>query len=329
MPNIQLQLRRATRQEWFNTNPILSAGEIGVETDTSQFKVGDGTSRWNSLSYGGGQGNVGPTGSTGPVGPRGEALNTGATGPTGLAGVNGVSTGIVLFLDTFNGPNGVLLPAPDNGTQIVINSGIQPANNRYLIATFSTLQNTVTSLLIVGGMWTLNLFANSTNTTRNVSFYFDVFYTDSNGANKVVVANGSSTSGTVVTTQNDYSNSLYVPDIILPNLTYVVGIDVYAVFLQNTDSISIQMRSNTLSHLFTTLLANVGTGPTGPKGPTGFFSGSISQSIVPTLDNAYDLGATGYSFRSIFVASNTIFLGNSTISADPSGNVVFTNNRLR
>ena len=52
MPNIQLQLRRATKQEWFNTNPILSAGEIGVETDTSQFKVGDGTSRWNSLSYG-------------------------------------------------------------------------------------------------------------------------------------------------------------------------------------------------------------------------------------------------------------------------------------
>jgi hypothetical protein len=68
-------------------------------------------------------------------------------------------------------------------------------------------------------MWTLNLFASSTNTTNNVSFYFNVFYTDSTGANKVVVASGSSTSGTVVKSQNEYTNSLYVPDIILPNLT--------------------------------------------------------------------------------------------------------------
>ena len=37
--------------EWSTLNPVLSSGEIGYESDTGNFKIGDGTSRWNSLSY--------------------------------------------------------------------------------------------------------------------------------------------------------------------------------------------------------------------------------------------------------------------------------------
>jgi hypothetical protein len=325
MPNIQLQLRRATKNEWYISNPILSDGEIGVETDTSQFKVGNGVSRWNQLTYGGGQGNIGPTGNTGSTGAPGTAVNTGATGPTGIAGANGVSSGVFLFLSTYNGTNGVLLPIPDNGSQIVINSGVQPANNAYLIATFSTLLNTLNSTLIVGGMWNLNLFAISTNVTTNVGFYFNVFYTNSDGSNKTVIAQGSYLSPTIVTGQNAYNKSMYVPNTILPSITCLVGIDIYAVFRGNSDSISIELRGNTVSYVSTTLLANTGTGPTGPMGPTGFLNGTVNTSIIPALDNTYDLGATGFSFRSIYVAANTMYLGNCTISADPSGNVVFTN----
>lgn len=49
----QIQLRRGTAAQWSLANPILAEGELGVETDTDQFKVGDGVSVWASLGYGG------------------------------------------------------------------------------------------------------------------------------------------------------------------------------------------------------------------------------------------------------------------------------------
>lgn len=52
----QIQFRRDTSANWAANNPILAQGEFGLETNTSQFKVGDGTTAWNSLAYGGIQG---------------------------------------------------------------------------------------------------------------------------------------------------------------------------------------------------------------------------------------------------------------------------------
>jgi hypothetical protein len=48
---VQIQLRRGTAAQWTSANPILAVGEMGVETDTGQFKVGNGSSTWTSLSY--------------------------------------------------------------------------------------------------------------------------------------------------------------------------------------------------------------------------------------------------------------------------------------
>ena len=47
----KIQLRRDVAASWSSTNPILAQGEPGVETDTGQFKIGDGTSAWNDLAY--------------------------------------------------------------------------------------------------------------------------------------------------------------------------------------------------------------------------------------------------------------------------------------
>jgi hypothetical protein len=52
MPFVQFQLRRGSAAEWASVNPILAQGEMGLETDTKQIKVGDGVNRWNSLQYG-------------------------------------------------------------------------------------------------------------------------------------------------------------------------------------------------------------------------------------------------------------------------------------
>lgn len=43
--------RRGTAAEWTAADPILAAGEIGFETDTSKFKFGDGSTAWSSLPY--------------------------------------------------------------------------------------------------------------------------------------------------------------------------------------------------------------------------------------------------------------------------------------
>jgi hypothetical protein len=49
----RMQQRRGTAAEWTTINPILAAGEIGFETDTGKFKIGDGVNAWSVLtSYG-------------------------------------------------------------------------------------------------------------------------------------------------------------------------------------------------------------------------------------------------------------------------------------
>jgi hypothetical protein len=52
MPAITtIKLRRGTASAWTSANPVLAAGEMGVETDTNRSKFGDGTTAWTSLSY--------------------------------------------------------------------------------------------------------------------------------------------------------------------------------------------------------------------------------------------------------------------------------------
>lgn len=63
-----MQMRRGTTSEWSTANPILAAGELGLDTVQNKFKIGDGTTAWNSLAF--------------ATGPRGESMVTyGKAGP--------------------------------------------------------------------------------------------------------------------------------------------------------------------------------------------------------------------------------------------------------
>jgi hypothetical protein len=46
-----IQLRRDTAANWTSANPVLGAGQPGIETDTQLWKVGDGVTAWASLAY--------------------------------------------------------------------------------------------------------------------------------------------------------------------------------------------------------------------------------------------------------------------------------------
>ena len=78
----QIQVRRGTAANWTSTNPTLSAGEFGFETDTLKLKCGNGSTAWNSLAYTGSEGDI-----------------TGVTAGTGISG-GGTSGTVTVSIDT-------------------------------------------------------------------------------------------------------------------------------------------------------------------------------------------------------------------------------------
>jgi len=50
-PTTPMQQRSDLASLWAANNPILRQSEIGVEADTTKWKLGDGVTAWNSLHY--------------------------------------------------------------------------------------------------------------------------------------------------------------------------------------------------------------------------------------------------------------------------------------
>ena len=48
-----IQFRRDTAANWTSNNPTMAVGEIGYESDNEKYKIGDGSTAWTSLDYGG------------------------------------------------------------------------------------------------------------------------------------------------------------------------------------------------------------------------------------------------------------------------------------
>lgn len=135
MPFIQFQFRRGTSTEWSTSNPILAAGEIGIETNTNLFKIGNGTNNWNTLAYGGIQGTQGIQGidgqsynqglqglqgisGTGIQGTTGSG-SQGITGDTGLQGIQGIQGSSVGSLPQNSISNSYTLQLTDAGKHLL------------------------------------------------------------------------------------------------------------------------------------------------------------------------------------------------------------------
>ena len=63
---VQIQFRNDTAANWTTADPILAVGELGLESDTGFFKIGNGADVWSDLPYGG------VSGADGETGPPGE-----------------------------------------------------------------------------------------------------------------------------------------------------------------------------------------------------------------------------------------------------------------
>lgn len=250
------------------TGPQGATGDTGVTGPTGPQGI---------QGLEGATGPTGPQGVEGVTGPTGPQGTTGATGATGPTGPMGISSGATLYLDsaggTGGGISGTLSDTITTGTQTSISSGSQ-SNTTLLMGSFVTPEGFTSATIVIAGIWDLAIYASSNSTNGSCTFYYDLYYVDSDGSsNPVLVATGSPAAATAVSTTHveSYSSSLAVPLISIPDLTKRFKINIYGVFTGNNRSMTFYFRDSTISHIHTTLAFNaVGdTGPTGPTGPIG------------------------------------------------------------
>jgi len=114
---VQMAQRKDTAANWTAANPILLSGEIGYETDTKKFKIGDGTSNWNTLAYlpiPDGSGNLTITGNL-EIGTTGSLTFEGSTADgfeTTLAVTNPTADRTITLPDR----SGTVITSGDTGT---------------------------------------------------------------------------------------------------------------------------------------------------------------------------------------------------------------------
>jgi hypothetical protein len=143
----RIQVRRDTAANWRTSgSTTLAAGEIGFETDTLLFKIGDGSQTWTNLEYAGG---------TEPI-----RYNPSGTSVTDLDAVdlrnNGNSKYLILGAGSVsNGPSG-LTTVTDGQLMVTVAkfdyTGTSAANERYLM-TLQTLTTGKFYFRTYNGSW--------------------------------------------------------------------------------------------------------------------------------------------------------------------------------
>lgn len=149
---IQMQMRRGTTTDWSTANPILASGELGLDTSLNKFKIGDGTTAWNSLSYATGQ--------------RGESMVT-----YGKAGPVAVTTGKIRYRFPFaativgvslavgTAPTGanIIVDVNKNGTTIFTTQANRPTIVAGAFGTASEVTNMNITSVAAGDYLTMDI----------------------------------------------------------------------------------------------------------------------------------------------------------------------------
>ena len=177
---IRIQLRRDTAANWVSSNPVLRAGEVGIETDTLKFKIGNGSSTWTQITN---YANVTSTGLS-------NSLNDYILAST---------------LDTPNGPaklnaDGELLIPEDS---IILWNDAEYTYTTKVIATQPTANRTIT---LPNNTGTVAL--TSDLVTTNVSEGTNLYYTDERAQDAVATALAAGTHTNISVSYNDNAGSI-------------------------------------------------------------------------------------------------------------------------
>jgi hypothetical protein len=138
----RIQHRRDTATNWSNANPVLAAGEIGYVTsgtNAGYFKIGDGSTAWNSLAF---QNLTGPQGTAATI--EVGTVTTGAAGSS--ASVTNTGTSEEAVFD-FTIPRGNKGDKGDTGDAATISVGTVTTGNAGSDATVTNSGTTSAAVL--------------------------------------------------------------------------------------------------------------------------------------------------------------------------------------
>ena len=301
----RMQQRRGTAAQWISSNspngPILNAGEIGWESDTNKFKVGDGVSYWADLDYFADiNSTVNPAFGSSITfeGATADAYETvlQVTDPTAdrtitLPNVTGtvITTGnlsditnIGVFTSTI-----VMEGSTANDHELTISAGDPTADRTITFpdatGTVALVENLVTSL---GSTYLVPLDLSDTVAELNGSGNLLV-------PGESIIIEGA--------TDNNFETTLTVTN---PTADRTLTLP------DATDTLVGRATTDTLTNK--TLTSPVIAGA------------SVTGHILPATNDTYDLGSPSYMFRDIYVGPGSLYVNGQKVLQTVAGDVIIT-----
>jgi len=203
----QIQLRNGTAAQWAAANPTLAVGEIGVETDTNLFKIGNGIQSWYNLGYAIGRNWRGSWSASATYYANDMVYYSGnsylaiRTGTSAVAPSNSSITGVTIAntTGTFNSSANafvvgqtVVVSGTETGTATI--TGYVDPSTYYIVSTDSTTQFTLSSTL--GG-------TPITTTAGTTTLTFQQYWAQSTKASATIL-NGAGTPSNGLGVNGDY-----------------------------------------------------------------------------------------------------------------------------
>jgi hypothetical protein len=220
--------RRGTKEQWETNNPILSLGEIGFSYNENVIKLGDGSTRWNSLPSVNGNSAYQVAKVNGYTGTEAQWLASlrGPTGPQGAPGVTNAHASVVTLSNSsgdattsyftgtvgLDGGTGVgaYIEATSNGAVGAINGVTPTVNQRVLfVARTDSTENGIYTLENAGSGSTKYKFTRASDynneTRKDVNAGDFVVVTGGTFEDKVYLMNspGTGTDGSIIIDTDD------------------------------------------------------------------------------------------------------------------------------
>ncbi len=353
-----MQQRRGTAAQWTAANPILAAGEIGFETDTNQFKMGDGANTWSALSYfknledlGGSLDDYVPVALVGE--PDGIAtLN--ASGHIPISQLGSLITNAPGVLDTL-GEIAEFVTAVDTAVdnheaktlnvhgiadtaQLETLTGAQnkatAAQSAATLAASNALDAHNLDTTSVHGIADTSVLATQTNISTAITAHSD----DTTGvhgiADTAALATTAATASAISTAVSDHTavttNVHGIADTAaLATKTYADGAVSTAVAALTKSSVGLANVDNTTdANKPVSTATQTALDLKAPLAdPT--FTGTVvlpavtaGGSVIPSTDNTYDLGSPTKMWKDIYVGPGSLYVNGQKVLQDESGAIV-------
>jgi len=315
----KIQIRRDTAANWASNNPILSAGEFGLESDTQKIKVGNGSANWADRPYI----NVLPSDL---AELSQDAVNTALTAGNGITKVyDDLNNTITISVDTSiianrdyvdNAISGVLDGAPgllDTLKELAAAIDDDPA---FFTSVATNLSNHEADTTNIHGIADSAELATKTFAAELLT-----------GATKSNITITGDKNGLIITAENGVADSttsdlaegtnLYFTDERAQdaaNTAIVAGEGLNKTYDDESNTITLDIDSTVVTLTDTQDLSNKTLTSPVINGAT------IGGDIIPSSDATYDLGSPENKFKDLYLSGATLYLDTATIELH-SGNI--------